>query len=131
MTFSADRPTPSLGGGLSALATINEGEPSSIQLMLVGTPYHPAITEGPEPGFTLAVGLMKPTSRGSVRLSGPGVSSPPLTDPNLLGTRHDADLMADRIRAARELATARGAPDKLVDAEQVVRVGGGSRGACR
>jgi len=52
-------------------------------------------------GYTLLFGVTNPTSRGTLRLSGPGPDDPPLLDPNYLSTDHDRELFRHAFRLAR------------------------------
>jgi choline dehydrogenase len=47
--------------------------------------------------------LVKPSSRGSVRLAGPDITVPPLIDPNYLGTPADVDRLLAGLRMARDI----------------------------
>jgi choline dehydrogenase len=105
ITFSADtKGAPSLGGRLSALAYSDEvrDEPD-MQYTLIGVPYHAPELAGPEHGFTVGIGLMKPESRGSIRVVSADVDVAPLIDPNFLGDAHDVERIVGGIRVAREL----------------------------
>lgn len=53
--------------------------------------------------YTLLFGVTNPTSRGTVRLSGPGPDDAPILDPAYLTTDHDRDLFRLAFRRAREV----------------------------
>jgi choline dehydrogenase-like flavoprotein len=53
--------------------------------------------------FTASVCNLRPTSRGSVGLSGPGLADPPRIDPNYLATRADRDVAVASLRWARRI----------------------------
>lgn len=67
--------------------------------------------------FTASVCNLRPTSRGSVGLSGPGLTDPPRIDPNYLATREDRDVAVASLRWARRIvgqpALARYAPEEF------------------
>jgi choline dehydrogenase-like flavoprotein len=67
--------------------------------------------------FTASVCNLRPTSRGSVGLSGPGLTDPPRVDPNYLATREDRDVAVASLRWARRIvgqpALARYAPEEF------------------
>jgi len=67
--------------------------------------------EGPENGFTLLGGLVRPASRGTLRLTGPTPEDPPALDPNILAC--DADL--ESLVAAIDLCRRIGNADALAD----------------
>jgi choline dehydrogenase len=47
--------------------------------------------------------MVTPESRGSVRLAGPDIETPPLVNPNYLGDQHDVDRMLAGLRIARAI----------------------------
>jgi pyridoxine 4-oxidase len=52
--------------------------------------YWPRVADVPAGGaWTLLFGVTNPTSRGSLRITGPAVDAVPLIDPNYLDTEHD------------------------------------------
>jgi choline dehydrogenase len=59
---------------------------------------------GASPGLSVAFSVVRPASRGSVRLGGPDPSDPPLIDPAYLTERSDVDRMVLALRLAREIA---------------------------
>jgi choline dehydrogenase-like flavoprotein len=67
--------------------------------------------------FTASVCNLRPTSRGSVGLSGPGLATPPRIDPNYLATPEDRDIAVASLRWARRIvsqpALARYAPEEF------------------
>ena len=63
---------------------------------------------GPEPGFYLDPVLLKPESRGSVRLRSPEPRDPPRITLPGLGVSHDLDRLVDGYRLGVELANHRG-----------------------
>ncbi|MDY6996822.1 MAG: GMC family oxidoreductase N-terminal domain-containing protein [Actinomycetota bacterium] len=74
-----------------------------MQLMFIHVPFHPPHLSAPPNSFTLAVATV-PDARGSIRLTGPDPASPPLIDPNYLGTESDLRRMIHGVRVAREIA---------------------------
>ncbi len=55
------------------------------------------------PAVTVAACNLRPTSRGSLRISGPAIDAPPIIDPNYLDTEEDRRVAADAIRVTRQL----------------------------
>lgn len=55
------------------------------------------------PAITVAACNLRPTSRGSIRISGPALTDAPIIDPNYLETEADRTVAADAIRVTRHL----------------------------
>jgi choline dehydrogenase-like flavoprotein len=55
--------------------------------------------------FTASVCNLRPTSRGEVGLSGPGLADPPRIDPNYLATEADREVAVASLRWARRIAS--------------------------
>ena len=72
-------------------------------------PMYEPWMEGPENGFTLMGGMVRPLSRGTIRLSGATIDDPPLIDPNVLACEADLESLV----AAVELCRRIGASDAL------------------
>jgi choline dehydrogenase len=83
-------------------------------------PMYEPWMEGPENGFTLMGGMVRPLSRGTIRLTGPTVDDPLAIDPNILAC--DADL--DSLVAAVELCRRMGASPALQEWGAVERYPG-------
>jgi len=67
--------------------------------------------EGPENGFTLMGGMVRPVSRGTLQLTGPTPEDPVALDPNVLACEADLECLV----AAVELCRRIGAADALSD----------------
>ena len=85
---------------------------------------------GPTQNYTIAVGLMTPRSRGTLRLSSSDPAAPPVLDPGYLSDDRDRTAMVAGLRMAREIGTAPAfrpwraeevAPGPDVDLDQYVR----------
>ncbi|OBK70823.1 GMC family oxidoreductase [Mycobacterium sp. 1274761.0] len=57
-------------------------------------------------GYVLAVSVLQPESRGTVRLSGPTTDYAPVVDPNYFGDDRDMKTMIEGLRIAREIGMA-------------------------
>jgi choline dehydrogenase len=99
---SLDGP-PELGNLYVRLRTDPALVDVDIQVVIVDRPYYSPTLQGPDQALTLAVGLMTPTSRGTVRLAAADISTPPLVDPNYLSEPHDVSRMITGIRMARTI----------------------------
>ena len=62
--------------------------------------------EGPPNGFTLLGGMVRPQSRGSIRLSGPDPDDPLLIDLNAFEVPADLESLEASLTQVREIATA-------------------------
>jgi choline dehydrogenase len=60
--------------------------------------------QGASPGFSVAFSVVRPMSRGTVRLGGPDPGDSPLIDPAFLREPTDIDRMVVALRLAREIA---------------------------
>ncbi|HEU0257138.1 MAG TPA: GMC family oxidoreductase N-terminal domain-containing protein, partial [Microbacteriaceae bacterium] len=76
--------------------------------LVVGCVVGPSVatTFVPDPrwaghSYTLLFGLTHPTSRGTIRITGPDVGDPALIDPAYLTTRHDRSLFRRALEMAR------------------------------
>ena len=58
---------------------------------------------GPEFGFSLMAGLVRPESRGSVTLTGPGADDPVAIDLNVFDDERDLDVLVASVRKCREI----------------------------
>ena len=62
--------------------------------------------EGPENGFTLMGGMVRPASRGSLRLTGPAPEDPVALDPNILACEADVESLAAAVELCRRIGAA-------------------------
>jgi len=69
-------------------------------------PMYEPWMKGPENGFTLMAGMIRPASRGSVRLVGADPADPLRIDPNILSASADLDALAFSLAQVREIAAA-------------------------
>ena len=113
LIYHSVRPVPpstSNGGGeVKAVLRSAPGVPwPDIQLFTSVAPLRTATLTGPEPGagYTIAVALMAPFSRGTVRLADAAPDAAPLIDPRYYSDARDVDALVAGLRAARELGTA-------------------------
>lgn len=74
-----------------------------ILLVCLNAPVHSPAVTGPARGYTIAIGLVQPASRGTVRLGGAHVGIAPVVDPNYLGEPADQNHMVRGLRLARAI----------------------------
>lgn len=57
----------------------------------------------PEHGYTIAAGVIRPQSRGTLRLASADPQTAPLCDPNILAESQDMDALLDCVEMCREI----------------------------
>jgi choline dehydrogenase len=62
---------------------------------------------GPDNGFSLVAGLIRPQARGTVTLSGPGLADEPRIDLSALDNASDTDALVASVRQCREMGRTR------------------------
>jgi choline dehydrogenase len=84
-------------------------EPSAypdLQVIFVEFPIHPRWRVGSETGFSAIFSLMRPASRGSVRLASSDPDHAPIIDPQYLSDPSDIQRMITGLHLARRIGTA-------------------------
>lgn len=108
LTWAARRPIP-LGvnqhseAGLFCGTGLATGGPD-LQFGALNLPLQADGTVAPEPGFSFYPSLLRPRSRGSLRLRSADPDDRPLIDPRYLAERADVDGLVRAIAVARDLA---------------------------
>jgi choline dehydrogenase-like flavoprotein len=74
--------------------------------MLSSFNYYTDGFDGPSNAWTLAGGLIRPASRGEIRLLSNDLAAPPLIDPNYLSESTDLRLWNKRIARGRRICNA-------------------------
>ena len=74
-------------------------------------PMYEPWMEGPDNGFTLLGGMVRPASRGSLRLTGPAPDDPVEIDPNILACDADVESLVSAVELCRRI----GAADALAE----------------
>jgi choline dehydrogenase len=69
-------------------------------------PMYEPWMEGPENGFTLLGGIVRPVSRGSLRLTGPAPEDPVALDPNVLACEADLESLVAAVELCRRIGAA-------------------------
>ncbi|KAA0093274.1 hypothetical protein CIW49_27895 [Mycolicibacterium sp. P1-18] len=122
LPYAAARPLPSTNAVPHVLlhSADVDGDPD-LQIGFTPMLVSPRWTFQDAAGYCVTFSLMTPTSRGSVRLSGPGAGDPLLIDPAYFAEDDDLDRMVTGLRRAHDIAEAealtpwRGAPLVPVD----------------
>jgi choline dehydrogenase len=79
-----------------------------LQIMFVDVPLREDMLPGPDmgAGYTITVALMRPDSRGSIRLADAAPGTAPVIDPNYYAEPRDLNTVAVGLRAARNIGGA-------------------------
>ncbi|MGP4092796.1 GMC family oxidoreductase, partial [Streptomyces sp. KR55] len=93
---SPGRPSPGLGPAQTHLFWHSRPGLAvpDIQPLHFPVPMYQEGMSGPPTGFTLQAGIVRPISRGSIRLTGPDPDDPLLIDPGTLRTAADVESLA-------------------------------------
>ena len=110
--FSAEREVGPPSSGLPACQThlfwrSRSGLPvPDIQPIHFMVPMYEPWMEGPENGFTLMGGMVRPVSRGSLRLTGATPEDPVALDPNVLACDADVESLLAAVDLCRRIGAA-------------------------
>lgn len=74
-----------------------------LQPLFMGLPYYSPGFEGPENAFTLCAGLIRPASRGEMKLTSTNPDDAPYLDPNYLGEQSDYDRLYIAVKLCQKL----------------------------
>ena len=77
-----------------------------LHFMFIHVPFHLPTYSVAEGSWTIAVGLVRPASRGTLRITSGDPAAKPVIDPAYLTERADLDAMVAGLEQARELAAA-------------------------
>jgi choline dehydrogenase len=95
---------------LSESALFTHSEPGllapDLQLAFVHVPFDIIIGQNHPNAVSILPGVVRPNSRGSVRLASADPFAKPLIDPNYLGDRSDVDRMVQAVKLARDIFAA-------------------------
>jgi choline dehydrogenase len=98
-------PPPNLN--LSEAALFLKSEPGwmgpDLQIGFVHVPFDIIIGQGHPNSITILPGVVRPTSRGWVRLASADPMEKPLVNPNYLGTASDRDRLAQAVKLSRDI----------------------------
>jgi choline dehydrogenase len=78
-------------------------EAPDLQPLFLHLPYPTDGGAAPQNGYTIAPGIVRPRSRGTLRLSSSDPSAAPLVDPNILAEDYDLEALVDAIVMCREI----------------------------
>ncbi|WP_026909943.1 GMC family oxidoreductase [Patulibacter minatonensis] len=110
VTFHNARPVPAGRYQFSEVGLFGKSDPAltypDLQFAVPHIPYPPEGVTGPAEGFAIVPSVLKPQSRGSVRLATADPAVAPLIDPAYLREQADVQAVVRSIEISRELANA-------------------------
>ncbi|KAL8354803.1 hypothetical protein RB601_000529 [Gaeumannomyces tritici] len=77
-----------------------------LQPLFMHIPYYPPGFEGPANAYTLCAGIVRPASRGSVKLASADPDAPPAVDPNYLAQAADVEALLAAVKLCRQVGEA-------------------------
>jgi len=105
--FEAKQPIPPPQANLLEAQLFWKSRPNMItpdlQPLFMGLPYYSPGFEGPQNAFTLCAGLIRPVSRGEVRLTSADPDDAPYLDPNYLGEEADYKALYEAVKLCQKL----------------------------
>lgn len=105
--FEAKQPIPPPKANLLEAQLFWKSRPNmlvpDLQPLFMGLPYYSPGYEGPENAFTLCAGLIRPVSRGEVKLNSSNPEEAPHLDPNYLGEQADYDALYEAVKLCQKL----------------------------
>jgi choline dehydrogenase len=108
--WEARQPVPPPENNLAEASMFVRSHPDmlvpDLHLMFIHVPYHLPTYSVPEGSWTIGVALVRPASRGSLRLRSTSLDDKPLIDPGYLTQVADVEALTRGTRLARELAGA-------------------------
>jgi choline dehydrogenase len=121
------QPVPPGNQNLSEVALFCKSDPAwpvpDLQIAFVHVPFDIIVGQGHPNSITIIPGVVRPLSRGWVRLASADPLEKPLVNPNYLGARADLDRLVQGVKLARELfatdAFAGWVTDELMPGPQV------------
>lgn len=105
--FEASQPIPPPKANLLEAQLFWKSRPGmmvpDLQPLFMGLPYYSPGFEGPQNAFTLCAGLIRPVSRGELKLNSANPDDAPYLDPNYLGEQADYDALYEAVQLCRKL----------------------------
>ena len=74
-----------------------------LQPLFMGLPYYSPGFDGPKNAFTLCAGLIRPQSRGEMKLTSANPEDAPYLDPNYLGEQADYNALYEAVKLCQRL----------------------------
>jgi choline dehydrogenase len=101
------QPVPPGHQNLSESAMFLKSDPAEtgpdLQIAFVHVPFNIIVGQGHPNSISILPGVVRPRSRGSVKLAGADPTVHPLVDPNYLGDPSDLDKLVKAVKVSREI----------------------------
>lgn len=94
------------GEGVGLLRSAPGVDYPDLQILFIDIPLVPPPSSVPESGYTIMTALMRPYSRGSVRLASARPDEAPVVNPCYLSDPRDTEAMVKGLRIARDIGQA-------------------------
>ena len=108
--WEATQPVPPPAYNLGEASMFLRSRPDlyvpDLQFVFIHVPYHLPTFSAPEGSWTIGVGLVRPASRGRLKIATADPADRPLIDPAYLTARADVEAMLRGIELARDIASA-------------------------
>ena len=105
--FEASKPIPSPRANLLESQLFYKSDSRrlgpDLHPLFMHIPYYAEGFHGPSNAWTLAAGMIRPASRGAIRLWSNDPSAPPLIDPQYLSESTDLDRLVEVVKMCREI----------------------------
>jgi choline dehydrogenase len=88
---------------LYAHSNQTDEEAPDLQPLFLHLPYPTDGGPAPEHGYTIAPGIVRPRSRGRLRLASADPGAASLVDPNILADEYDVEALVDAVELCREI----------------------------
>ncbi|MGH3086984.1 MAG: GMC family oxidoreductase, partial [Rubrobacteraceae bacterium] len=110
VVYEASQPIPAPQANMSESALFWRGDPRrvgpDVQIAFIHVPFHSPEFTAPENSFTIAPGIVRPVSRGWVRLRSSDPDEKPEINPNYLAEEADVRGLLRGIEMSREIGAA-------------------------
>jgi choline dehydrogenase len=107
VVFEASRPIPAPRANLLEAQLFCRSDERrlgpDLQPLFMHIPYYAPGFEGPANAWTLCAGLIRPASRGEIRISSADATVAPILDPRYLSERSDVERLAQAVQICREI----------------------------
>jgi choline dehydrogenase len=111
IVYRSARPVPAAANNHGEALGLLRSDPAldhpDLQIIFVDFSLVPPSTGGQEPGYTIAPALMRPFSRGTIRLASASPDAAPTIDPRYLSDARDVQALVTGLKTAREIGQAR------------------------
>jgi choline dehydrogenase len=101
------QPVPPGKQNLSESAMFVKSDPAEsgpdLQIAFVHVPFNIIVGQGHPNSISILPGVVRPRSRGSIKLASADPTVPPLVDPNYLGDPSDLEKLVEAVRIARRI----------------------------